>query len=248
MINFSNLYKRYIRHIVLSDIGILGQEIFFKYKILCIGAGGLGSSAITYLASCGIGTIGIVDFDNVDISNLNRQFLYKSKDIGNSKVFLAKDFLNKFNHNTKVYIYKTRLDESNYFSIMSEYDLILDCTDSLESKFFLNACCMKLNLPLIHASVFGFSGYISIFSRDTCCYNCMHNSFNYVNCAGHGILGPVAGVFGSFQAIEAIKYILYSNNLLEFNKLRTKCLFIDFKHLDFLFFDLKKSMRCLVCN
>ncbi|HIH2762984.1 MAG TPA: HesA/MoeB/ThiF family protein [Candidatus Azoamicus sp.] len=241
-------YKRYIRHIVLSDIGILGQDILLNSKVLCIGAGGLGSSALVYLASCGVGNIGIVDFDKVDVSNLNRQFLYNVFDCGESKVFCAKNFLEKLNNNINIFTYNERISYINFLNIMIGYDIILDCTDSLESKFFINECGIKLNIPVIHGSILGFSGYISIFSREHGCYNCLYSDFSYVNFLGHGVLGPVAGIIGAFQAIECIKFLLNKNGAFGFNTLFSKILFFDFKNLNFLLLNFSKKKNCYICN
>jgi adenylyltransferase/sulfurtransferase len=243
-----NYYKRYIRHVVLSDIGILGQDILFKSKVLCIGAGGLGSPALVYLASCGIGFLGIVDFDKVDLSNLNRQFMYDEFDIGKSKVYCAENFLKKINNNVTIFTYNERLSYKNFLDIIPGYDVILDCTDSLESKFFVNECGIKLNIPVIHGSILGFSGYISIFSRDFGCYNCLYKDFSYTNFLGHGVLGPVAGVIGAFQAIECIKVLLNSSIHYNFNTLFSKILFFDFKNLNFLILNFKKKDFCNICN
>jgi molybdopterin/thiamine biosynthesis adenylyltransferase len=243
-----DFYKRYIRHIVLSDIGILGQDLLLKSKVLCVGAGGLGSSALTYLVSCGIGFIGVVDFDKVDLSNLNRQFLYTVFDLSKYKVNCAEFFLKQRNDTISIFTYNERISYNNFFEIMSGYDVILDCTDSLESKFFINECGIKLNIPVIHGSILGFSGYISMFSRESGCYSCLYNEFSYINCLGHGVLGPVAGIIGAFQAIECIKYLLSKDKFYNFNLLFSKFLFFDFKTLDFLVFNFYKKDFCKICN
>lgn len=243
-----NFYRRYIRHIVLSDIGILGQDLLLKSKVLCVGAGGLGSSALTYLVSCGVGFIGIVDFDKVDISNLNRQFLYSVLDLEKYKVFCAENFLKKRNDGVTIFTYKNRISNNNFFEIMSEYDVILDCTDTLESKFFINECGIKLNIPVIYGSILGFGGYISVFSREFGCYNCLYSDFSHINCLGYGVLGPVAGIIGAFQAIECIKFLLNKNNVYDFKVLFSKLLFLDFKNLKFLTLDFNKKYSCNVCN
>lgn len=243
-----NFYKRYIRHVVLSDIGILGQDILLKSKVLCVGAGGLGSSALVYLVSCGIGFLGIIDFDKVDLSNLNRQFMYNIFDLGKSKVYCAEDFLRKINNTTNIFTYNERLSRDNFLDVMIGYDVILDCTDSLESKFFVNECGIKLNIPVIHGSILGFNGYISIFSRNFGCYNCLYKNFSYVNFLGHGVLGPVAGAIGAFQAIECVKFLLNKNNNYNYNTLLSKVLFFDFKNLDFLILKFDKKQCCNICN
>lgn len=243
-----NFYKRYIRHIVLPDIGLLGQDILLKSKVLCVGAGGLGSSALTYLATSGVGFIGIVDFDNVELSNLNRQFLYNIFDLGEKKVHSAEKFLKRINNDIEIFVYSERLSEKNFFDIVFGYDVILDCTDSLESKFFVNSCGIKLNIPVVHGSILGFNGYISSFSRDTGCYNCLYKDFSYVNCLGYGVLGPVAGIIGAFQAIECIKILLNKSYLCNFNTLFSKILLFDFKNLNFLNLNFNKNKSCDVCN
>ncbi len=241
-----DFYKRYIRHVVLSDIGILGQDILLNSKVLCVGAGGLGSAALVYLASCGIGFLGIIDFDKVDLSNLNRQFMYNIFDLGKNKVYCAENFLRKINDTTNIFTYNERLSRDNFLDVMIGYNVILDCTDSLESKFFVNECGIKLNIPVIHGSILGFNGYISIFSRNFGCYNCLYKDFSYVNFLGHGVLGPVAGAIGAFQAIECVKFLLNKNN--NYNTLLSKVLFFDFKNLDFLILKFDKKQCCNICN
>lgn len=239
-------YYRYIRHIVLSDIGLKGQDLLFKSRVLCVGAGGLGSPVLTYLASSGIGYIGLVDFDVVDLSNLNRQFIYNIFDVSNDKSFSAFNFLKKLNTDIFIFPYKAKLSKNNFFDIMAGYDIILDCTDTLESKFLISDFAMKLNLPVVHGSVFGFSGYVSMFSRFSGCYRCLYQSFSYVNCVGHGIIGPVAGIIGSIQALETIKFLLNKGNV--FNNLFSRVLVLDFKKLNFLTLTFKKSFECIGCN
>lgn len=241
-------YYRYIRHIVLSDIGIAGQDFLFKSKVLCIGAGGLGSPALTYLVSSGVGLIGIIDFDSVDLSNLNRQFIYNTFDIGSNKVTSAVNFLKKLNSDVFFLTYNNKISNDNFLDIMTGYDIILDCTDTLESKFVVNDFAMRLNIPVVHASVFGFSGYVSIFSRTSGCYRCLYESFSQVNCVGHGILGPLAGVVGSIQAIEAIKFLLNKINNCAFDNLFSKVLVLDFKKLEFLIINFNKRTTCIGCN
>lgn len=237
-----------MRHIVLSEIGLLGQDVLLRSKVLCIGAGGLGSPVLTYLVASGVGFIGIVDFDVVDLSNLNRQFIYSVHDLKKNKVNVAERFLNKLNDNISIFVYDVKLNKDNFFNIMNNYDIIVDCTDSLESKFLINDFAMSINIPLIHGSVFGFSGYVSVFSRRTGCYRCLYKSFAHINCVGHGILGPVAGVVGSIQAIEVIKYLLYINEVFNFEVLISKLLVVDLKNLNFLVLNFNKFQDCISCN
>ncbi len=243
-----NLYTRYLRQIILPDIGFIGQDLLKKSKVLCIGVGGLGSSALLHLVSAGVGYVGIVDFDVVDISNLNRQIVFNQSDLGKKKVFCAKKRMLDFNKDANIFIYDTKISYSNYLSVMSSYDIILDCTDNLESKFLISDCAIKLNIPLIHGSVFGFEGYVSMFLKNKFCFRCLYKSFFDFQCISYGILGPVAGITGSIQALEAIKWLLNSTTLSkDFRHLVAKLFILDFKTLTFKVLKLKKDINCVVC-
>lgn len=238
-----NLYRRYIRHIILPDFGLKKQDILLKSSILCIGAGGLGSSALIYLAGSGIGSIGIADFDKVSYDNLNRQILFNKFDIGKKKAICAKRFINKFNPFININLYDYKLSYDNSFDIFSKYDIILDCTDNIESKFLINDICKKLKIPFIHGSVFGSEGYVVTFFNNEFCYRCLYKDLKDLKCFNHGITGFVAGIIGTLQAFLSIKFLLNRNDYFYFNKL----FFFDFKNILFNSLDIKNLNKCNFC-
>jgi len=242
-------YTRYIRHIILPDIGLKGQDVLKRSKVLCVGAGGLGAPALIYLAAAGVGSIGIVDFDVVSVSNLNRQIIFNQLDIGKSKAVCAKRYISRLNSSINVDIHELRLSYSNCPDIICNYDIILDCTDNLESKFLINDLAIKFNIPLVHGSVFGFEGYVSVFVDNSACYRCLYHSFADLECVSHGIIGPVAGIVGSIQALEVIKLLLArSNKNIFLSHLVSRLFILDFKMLDFRFLDIKKHINCGICS
>lgn len=241
----NDCYYRHIRHLILPEIGVEGQDILRQSKVLCIGTGGLGSSALIHLACSGVGLLGLVDFDSVDITNLNRQIMFNFSDIGRSKVVCASEYLKKLNPEIKLNVYESKFSFLTCFDIMKDYDIVLDCTDNLDTRFLINDFAMKLGIPMVHGSVFGFEGYVGIFSRDGACYRCLYNNFKYLNCMNYGILGSVAGIVGSVQALETIKFLL--KHRCSLNSLESKLLFLDFKTFDFKVIVIKKNLDCVVC-
>ena len=241
-------YSRYVRHLILPNIGFKGQDLLKQSRVLCIGAGGLGSPALIYMASAGIGHIDIVDFDIVNITNLNRQIIFNQLDIGKNKALCAKIYLSKLNPTIKIQAYKEKISIYNFFTFIEKYDLIIDCTDNLESKFLINDAAIKYNIPVIHSSVFGLEGYITIFSKNTYCYRCLYNNFFSTNYLNYGILGPVAGIFGSLQALIAIKLLLYNSNIKTTYILFNKIIFIDFNSFKFDILTTQKNSQCNTCS
>ncbi len=241
--NNEQLY-RYSRQILLQEINASGQKKLINSKILIIGLGGLGSPAAFYLTAAGIGRLGIVDSDKVELSNLQRQILHFSTDIGILKTVSAKNKLTKLNPNTTVIPYNLRITDKNIRSIIKDYDFILDCTDNFETKFLINDICVEMSKPFSHAGVIGFQGQTMTFVPGKACYRCIFKSppEDTASCAEAGILGTVAGIIGLVQATEAIKYILNTGKLLS-NTILT------FDALEFNFSKIKisKNPNC-VCN
>lgn len=203
---------RYSRQIILDGFGTEGQRKLESSKVLVVGAGGLGSPCLMYLASAGVGHIGIIDFDLVDYSNLNRQILHFSSDIGVSKLESAKKKLNSLNSNVQVDTYKTRLTADNAEEIISEYDLVVDCTDNFTARYLISDCCFFLGKPLVEGACVGYDGILmTIIPGSTPCYRCLYpkppEDGVLQTCSDTGILGAVAGIMGSMQALEAIKVI-----------------------------------------
>lgn len=241
-----NKYFRYIRHLILPNIGFKGQDILKKSKVLCVGSGGLGSPAIIYMAAAGVGNIGVMDFDNVSISNLNRQIIFNQHDIGKKKVTCTKDYISKLNNSTRIITHDMRLSSLNSFNLITTYDLVLDCTDNLESRFLINDTFVKHGVPVVHASVFGLEGYLSVFSFETFCYRCLYSNFNN-NCLNYGILGPVAGIFGSLQAVVTIELLLYKFKLKSNFNFFNKMMVMNLNSFDVSILKINKNNKCNIC-
>ena len=209
------IIERFSRQIVLKDIGILGQKKILFSKVLIVGAGGLGSPAAEFLSRAGIGTLGIVDDDTVSLSNLHRQSLYSSSDIGKFKVKIAKDKIKKINPNTKVTTYKIRINSKNFTKILDDYDFIVDGSDNFTTKFLLNDFCIKYKKILVTGAISKFDGHVFTFNfknKKIPCLRCFFQdseiSDDLLNCESEGILGTVAGIVGTIQANEVLKKIL----------------------------------------
>ena len=240
------IIERFSRQIVLKDIGVLGQKKILSSKVLIVGAGGLGSPVAEFLARAGVGSLGIVDDDKISLSNLHRQSLYNTSDIGKFKVKIAKDRIKKINTNTKVTIYKIRLNIDNFKKIISNYDYIVDGSDNFETKFLLNDFCFKFKKILVTGAISKFDGHIFTFNfkdKKNPCLRCFFQeaniSDNLLNCESEGILGTVAGIVGTIQANEVIKKILNIGTGLD-----GYIFILDLLHLNFRKVNLKKRKDC----
>lgn len=203
--------NRYSRQIILPEFGETGQEKLGSANVFVVGAGGLGCPLLLYLAAAGVGTIGIIDDDNVDISNLQRQILFDIKDAGRLKVKAAKAHLEILNPDISITCFAERLDASNALEIMGGYDVIVDGTDNFATKFLINDAAVKLDKPVVYGSILGFEGQVSVFwAKAGPCYRCLYPAppSGYVpNCAEAGVIGALAGIIGSVQSMEVIKLI-----------------------------------------
>ena len=210
-LNFQE-FKRLEKQIVLKKIGISGQKKIFNSKVLMIGVGGLGCPVLTYLAASGVGTLGIVDNDKIELSNLSRQTLYTTNDIGKFKVDRAKYKINKFYKKINIKKYKKKITASNIKSIINNYDIVCDGTDNYETRYLINDYCMKNRKILISAAISKFDGHLYKFNfkQKSSCYRCFMPEKPEIknNCQSEGIFSPVAGVLGSLQANEVLKAIL----------------------------------------
>lgn len=205
--------ERYARHIILKQVGGAGQQRLLSSRVMVIGAGGLGSPLILYLAAAGVGTIGIIDDDVVDLSNLQRQVLHTTDQLGCLKTDSAKNMIRQINPDVKIIAHPERLCAENAEKIISDYDIIADGCDNFDTRFVVNDVCLKLKKPFVSAALSQFDGQISTFKGyqpDKPCYRCFVPSHpgNVGNCAEAGILGAVAGVLGSMQAVEVLKELL----------------------------------------
>lgn len=204
--------SRYSRHFLLPGVGEAGQERLRAARVLIVGLGGLGSPAALYLASAGIGKIGLVDDDQVSLSNLQRQILYTSSDSGISKAQRAGSRLKDLNPNIEVALHAHKLDRSNALDLVQNYDLVLDGTDNFESRYVIARACAELKKPHLYAGLFRFEGQLALFEPGHACYACLFPSApkqeDVPNCSEAGVLGPLAGTMGTLQALEALKYFL----------------------------------------
>ena len=239
---------RYSRHILLPEVGGKGQKKLAQAKIFVVGAGGLGSPVALYLAAAGVGTIGLIDSDIVDISNLQRQVLHYTPDIGRSKVQSAKDKIEALNPDVNVETYETRFGQENAIDLIKPYDIVIDGVDNFPAKFLINDACYFSRKPLIHGGILRFEGRVfSILPGQSACYRCIFEqpppAGLVPSCQEAGIIGAVAGIIGTIQATEAIKIVLgigqpLTNRILDFDAQKTT--FREIKT--------KRNPKCILCG
>jgi sulfur-carrier protein adenylyltransferase/sulfurtransferase len=240
--------KRYSRHLIMPEVGVDGQRRLKAGKVLCIGAGGLGSPAAMYLAAAGVGTIGVVDFDVVDFSNLQRQIIHGTPDVGRSKLASARDRLHAINPHIEINTYETALSSENALELFAPYDVILDGTDNFPTRYLTNDACVLLGKPNAYGSIFRFEGQASVFAtKDGPCYRCLYPEPPppglVPSCAEGGVLGVLPGVIGVIQATEAIKLLTGIGEPLIGRFLIYDALRMRFRELK-----LKKDPDCPVCG
>ncbi|MDG6994597.1 MAG: molybdopterin-synthase adenylyltransferase MoeB [Nitrososphaerota archaeon] len=241
-------YRRYGRHLIIPEVGMEGQRKLKAAKVLVIGTGGLGAPSSLYLAAAGVGTIGLIDFDVVDETNLHRQILYTDKDVGKSKVETAKRRLLEANPNTIVKTYEEPLSSENALEIFKGYDVIVDGTDNFPTRYLTNDACVMLGKPNVYASIFRFEGQASVFDpKKGPCYRCLYPKPPppglVPSCAEGGVLGVLPGLVGLIQATEAIKLILGTGEPLIGRLLLYDALSMTFEELK-----IKKNPNCVVCS
>ena len=238
---------RYSRHILLKDVGVEGQEKIRNGKVLVVGAGGLGAPVALYLAAAGVGTIGIVDGDVVDLSNLQRQVIHFTGDVGHPKVESARDKMLAINPNVKVNTIREFLMSDNALDIIKDYDFIVDGTDNFPVKFLINDACVMAGKPFSHGGILRFEGQTFTHLPGTACYRCLFKSPPPANavptCSQAGVLGAIAGMLGTIQAAETLKYLtgvgeLLTNKLLTFNA----------KTMDFRKINTRRQASCAICG
>ncbi|RAX58951.1 adenylyltransferase [Helicobacter monodelphidis] len=240
--------ERYSRQVLLDDIGLSGQEKIYNAKVLVIGLGGLGSPVALYLAAAGVGKMGLVDGDSVDLSNLQRQIIHSMIDIGIPKVESARNKILAVNPEVEVETYQTFLNATNILEIVSGYDVIVDGTDNFATKFLINDACVLANKPFSHGGILRFGGQtMSIKPKESACYACIFDRPPPQNtiptCASAGILGAVAGMLGSIQAAEVLKIITGIGE-----PLYGRFLSYDAKTMKFRNIKIKRNVRCRVCG
>jgi adenylyltransferase/sulfurtransferase len=239
--------KRYSRHIIMNDVGSSGQRKLMQSKALIIGAGGLGSPAAVYLALAGVGTIGLVDFDIVELSNLQRQILHHTADVGRPKLESARDNLKAYNPDVNVVLHEARLESDNAMDIISQYDLVVNGADNFATRYLVNDACYLLKKPLVDGSILIFDGQATVFMPREGCYRCLFPSppppGMVPNCAEAGVLGALTGLVGSIQATEALKLFLGIGQSLS-----SRLLLIDALSMTFREVKLKRNPECPLCG
>jgi molybdopterin/thiamine biosynthesis adenylyltransferase len=244
----SEQLQRYSRHILLKEVGEEGQRKLLEGRVLIIGAGGLGSPAALYLAAAGVGTIGIVDSDTVDISNLHRQVIHNSKDIGRAKVVSAREKMEGINPDVRVVSRQTRIDASNILPLIGKYDFVIDATDNFSAKFLINDACVLAGKAFSHAGVLGFSGQtMTVKPGESTCYRCIFTNpppaGSVPSCAEVGVLGVLPGIIGAIQAAEAIKFLSGVGDLLT-----GRLLMFDAQEMFFRNVPIGKNPHCPICG
>src|ERR1700738_1979703 len=239
---------RYSRHLILPEVGMEGQQKLKAAKVLCVGTGGLGAPLAMYLAAAGVGTIGLVDFDTVDASNLQRQIIHSTATVGKLKVDSAEIMLKGLNPHLNVVKHNTMLTSANALEILKDYDVIADGTDNFQTRYLVNAACVLLNKPNAYASIFRFEGQASVFgTKEGPCYRCLYPEPPppglVPSCAEGGVLGILPGLVGVIQATETIKLILGQGDSLVGRLLLVDALGMKFRELK-----LRKNADCPVCG
>ncbi|MDF1849896.1 MAG: molybdopterin-synthase adenylyltransferase MoeB [Verrucomicrobiales bacterium] len=241
--------QRYARHLTIPEVGIEGQKRLRSAKVLCIGAGGLGSPVAMYLAAAGIGELGIVDFDHVDFSNLQRQLLHRTEDVGRKKIESARERLQEINPEVEIRTFEERLGATNAEEISKDYDLIIDGTDNFETRYLSNDLAVLTGKPNVYGSIFRFEGQVSVFAPHLGgpCYRCLFPTppepGQVPSCAEGGVLGVLPGIVGSLQASEAIKLILGIGDPLIGRLVHFDALSFRFREIK-----LRRDPECLLCG
>jgi len=249
MIDFTeDQLERYSRHIILKEVGVEGQSKLLEAKVLIIGAGGLGSPIALYLAAAGVGTIGIVDADVVDLSNLQRQVIHFTADVGHPKVESAAAKMRAINPDINVITHQLFAGAENIIEIMEPYDFVIDGTDNFGTKFLVNDACVMAKKPYSHGGILRFTGQmITVLPGETACYRCVFREPPPANsvptCSQAGVLGAIAGMLGTMQATEALKFITGAGNLATNALVSFNALDMDFKKIK-----LKRQSGCPICG
>lgn len=240
--------KRYSRHLILPELGVVGQQRLKSARVLIVGAGGLGSPVGMYLAAAGIGTIGLVDFDSVDESNLHRQILYRDADIGRPKLEAAIERLQAINPHTQFVPHSMRIDRTNALELVGQYDIVVDGTDNFPSRYLINDACVLAGKPNVYGSIFRFEGQVSLFfGAEGPCYRCLFTEPPppelVPSCAEGGVLGVLPGIIGCLQANETIKFIAGIGNTM-----LGRLLLFDALRMRFHQVELTKNPTCPICS
>jgi len=246
---FSNeQLNRYSRHIILSEVGVKGQKKLMDAKVLIVGAGGLGAPAALYLAAAGVGVIGIADADEVDLSNLQRQVIHTTPDVGKAKVLSAKETMQAINPDVTVNTHRLFVTAENIMELINDYDFVIDGTDNFPAKFLINDACVLAKKPFSHAGIIRFKGQLMTYvPGEGPCYRCVFKEppppDAVPTCRQAGVIGAIGGIIGSLQAMETVKYIIGKGDLLTGSLLTYDALKMDFHKIK-----LPKVKNCAVCG
>ncbi len=241
--------RRYSRHLILPEVGLAGQKKICSTTVLCIGAGGLGSPIAMYLAAAGVGKIGIVDFDTVDFSNLQRQIIHGTADVGRPKAESARDTINRINPGVEVVLHNTRISSENALDLVAKYDIVVDGTDNFPTRYLTNDACVLLKKPNVYGSIFRFEGQASVFAPHLGgpCYRCLYPEppppGMVPSCAEGGVLGVLPGIVGCIQATEILKLALGKGSSLIGRLLLFNALDMKFRELK-----LRRDPQCPLCG
>jgi molybdopterin/thiamine biosynthesis adenylyltransferase/rhodanese-related sulfurtransferase len=241
--------RRYSRHLILPEVGLAGQKKICSTSVVCIGAGGLGSPIAMYLAAAGIGKIGIVDFDTVDFSNLQRQIIHGTADVGRPKAESAKETIERINPNVEVVLHNTRISSENALEILAQYDIVVDGTDNFPTRYLTNDACVLLKKPNVYGSIFRFEGQASVFAPhlNGPCYRCLYPEppppGMVPSCAEGGVLGVLPGIVGTIQATEILKLALGKGSSLIGRLLLFNALEMKFREVR-----LRRDPQCPLCG
>lgn len=232
--------ERYKRHILLPEIGEAGQQRLLDSRVLIVGAGGLGSPVALYLAAAGVGHIGIADFDTVDLSNLQRQIIHTTHDIGRPKTLSAQEKIAALNPDVKVTAIPLRFDSDNAAAMIADYDIVVDATDSLDIKYLINDTCVKAGKPFVHGAINQYTGNVMTVLPGTACYRCVFPQAQTLKPSSeYGVFGAIAGIAGTLQAAEVIKYLTGTGELLT-----NRLLSFDARTMQFFVLDTAPSPAC----
>ncbi|MEA2641012.1 MAG: molybdopterin-synthase adenylyltransferase [Chloroflexota bacterium] len=239
--------RRYQRQIIMPEVGSIGQRKLLNAKVLLIGAGGLGSPAALYLAAAGVGTVGIVDFDVVDESNLHRQILHGQSDVGRTKVDSAADTLREINPDVQVIGFNEPISSENAFEIIGQFDIVVNGSDNFPTRYLVNDTCVLLKKPLVDGSIFRFEGQATVYVPGSGCYRCVFPSppppGAVPSCAEAGVLGVLPGIIGSIQAVETMKLILNQGESLQ-----NRLLIFDSLPMEFREVRVRRDPNCPICG
>ncbi|MBH51828.1 MAG: thiamine biosynthesis protein ThiF [Chloroflexi bacterium] len=239
--------ERYSRHIIMPQVGSTGQRKLINSKVLIVGAGGLGSPSAVYLALAGVGTVGIVDFDVVDLSNLQRQILHHNDDVGKRKVISAQEAIKAYNPDINIQVHEEMITSENAFDLISQYDIVINGADNFPARYLVNDACYLLKKPLVDGSILIFDGQATVYIPGSGCYRCLFPTppppGAVPNCAEAGVLGALTGLVGSIQAVETLKLILEIGDSLV-----SRLLLIDGLAMDFRTVKLRRNPSCPLCG